>query len=91
MKWAWVTFDVCLAPAMLRLSRRHGQALSLVLAALVTCDAALTLAQALLFNLPRARGAFELAVVGVAVAAPAVAAVLLWSARMHRPERLVGA
>ncbi|WP_437907891.1 hypothetical protein WME95_08375 [Sorangium sp. So ce327] len=62
-----------------------------MLAALVTYDAALTLAQALLFNLPRARGAFELAVVGVAVAAPAVAAVLLWSARMHRPERLVRA
>ncbi|HTN92191.1 MAG TPA: hypothetical protein VL242_51325 [Sorangium sp.] len=32
----------------------------------------------------RARGAFELAAVGVAVAAPAAAAVLLWSARMHR-------
>lgn len=84
VKWAWVAFDVCLAPAMLRLSRRHGQTLSLVLAALVTCDAALTLAEALLFNLPRARGAFELAAVGVAVAAPAAAAVLLWSARMHR-------
>ncbi|XXT25005.1 hypothetical protein WME94_26075 [Sorangium sp. So ce429] len=86
MKWAWVAFDVYLAPAMLRLSRRHGQTLSLVLAALVTCDAALTLTQALLFNLPRARGALELAVAGVAVAAPTAAAVLLWSARMHRQD-----
>ncbi|MDC0679622.1 DUF2156 domain-containing protein [Sorangium atrum] len=90
VKWAWVAFDVGLAPAMLRLSRRYGQRLSLALAVLVTCDAALTLGQALLFNVPRARGAFEAAVVATAVAAPAVAAALLWSARMHKPERRFG-
>ncbi|KYF82203.1 hypothetical protein BE11_13835 [Sorangium cellulosum] len=91
VKWAWVAFDVCLSLAMLRLSRRLRPSLLLLMAALVTCDAALTLIEALLFNLPRMRGALDLAIVGVAIAAPTVAAILLWSARMHAPGGLARA
>ncbi|AUX25202.1 hypothetical protein SOCEGT47_057460 [Sorangium cellulosum] len=87
VKWAWVAFDVGLALAMLRLSRRPSPSLLLLLATLVTCDAALTLLQAVLFNAPRVRGALDAAIVAVAVAAPTVAALLLWSARLHAPAR----
>lgn len=81
VKWAWVAFDVCVAPLMLWLSRRFRPRLALGLAALVTADAALTLLEALVFNLPRARGAVDVAVAVVAVAAPVGASLLLWGAR----------
>ena len=44
----------------------------------------LTLGQAIVYDLPRRRGPFDVAVVVVAIRAPTIAAILLWNARVHR-------
>jgi phosphatidylglycerol lysyltransferase len=88
VKWAWVVFDVVVAFGLVRLLRRPTTKLFGVLAVAVTGDAALTLAQALFFNLPRARGAVEYLVIALACAAPALAAVVLWGARRTRLRAL---
>ena len=81
---AWVAFDVVLFALLMALVRRWNHALATALASIVTADAAITLAQALAWNLPRARGAADVLVACVAVLAPSVAALLLWRARWHR-------
>jgi phosphatidylglycerol lysyltransferase len=83
-QWGWVGFDAALAIALLALSYRWRQPLAGVIATAITGDAALTLAQAIAFDLPRQRGAIDLIVIAIAVAAPTVASVLLWNARVHR-------
>jgi hypothetical protein len=70
--------------ALLWLVRTWRPWLATALAVLVSADAALTSTQALVWNLPRARNAGELAVIALAVVAPALAAALLWLARAHR-------
>ena len=81
LKWAWVVFDVLVAAALFRLLRRPNAGLLLALALAVTGDAVLTLVQAVIWNAPRARGAFEYGIIALACAAPALAAVVLWGAR----------
>ncbi len=90
VKWAWVVFDALLATALFRLLKRPTWELALVLSLAVTADAALTAVQALHWNLPQARGAFELAVTVVACAAPALAAIVLWgtTARLRKLRML---
>lgn len=83
VKWGWVAFDVGVAAGMLSLARRWRRGLATLLAAAVTGDALLTLAQVALFNAPRAQGPLDWALVGVSQAAPTFAAWLLWSARQH--------
>jgi phosphatidylglycerol lysyltransferase len=85
-QWGWVGFDVVLAASLLALSYRWRAVLADVLAAAVTCDAVLTLGQAIVYDLPRRRGPFDVAVAVVAISAPTVAAILLWNARIHRPR-----
>jgi phosphatidylglycerol lysyltransferase len=82
VQWSWVGFDLALSVALLLLGRRFRPWLSLAIVSLVTLDAALTLLQALLFNLPRLRGGADAVGVIVAVAAPAVASRILTNA--HR-------
>lgn len=91
VKWAWVGFDVALAAALLRLTYVWQPALATLLAVLLTGDAALTLAEALLYNLPRLHRVGELALVATAVAGPSLAAFLLWRGRLHRPRPTKGA
>jgi phosphatidylglycerol lysyltransferase len=88
LKWAWVVFDVIVAVALFRLLRRPSAGLLFALALAVTGDAVLTLVQAALWNAPRARGAFEYAIIALACAAPALAAVVLWGARRTRLRSL---
>jgi phosphatidylglycerol lysyltransferase len=83
-QWGWVGFDIALAASLLTLSYRWRAGLADLLATAVTCDAAVTLLQAILFDLPRRRGPLDIAVVVVAILAPTVAATLLWNARVHR-------
>ena len=83
-QWGWVGFDAVLAASLLALSYRWRAPLADVIATAVTADAALTLGQALAYDLPRRRGALDVAVAVVAILAPTVAAVLLWNARLHR-------
>jgi phosphatidylglycerol lysyltransferase len=74
---AWVTFDVLLGVALVSLCLRYRAWLGRLLVSAVTLDALLTLAQAIAWNLPRARGAFEHAVIAFACAGPALAALAL--------------
>ena len=80
---AWVLFDIGLTVGLFSLVRRWRPGLALLLASLITGDACLTLAEALLYNLPRAQGLGDWLVMGVAVLAPSLAAVLLFWARGH--------
>ncbi|HEY0840341.1 MAG TPA: DUF2156 domain-containing protein [Vulgatibacter sp.] len=82
--WSWVAFDVALCGGLLALASRWRPWLGEALAAAVTLDAALTWTQALTFNAPRITSRGESAVVALAVAAPTVAAALLWRAVRHR-------
>ncbi|HEX5752859.1 MAG TPA: DUF2156 domain-containing protein [Archangium sp.] len=83
VQWGWVLFDVGLTVGLFSLIRRWRSGLALLLASLITGDACLTFLEALLYNLPRARGLGDWLVMGVAVLAPATAAVLLFWARRH--------
>lgn len=85
-QYGWVAFDVVLCVALLAQSFRWRATLGDALAVAVTCDAALTLAQALTFDLPLRRGVLDVAILAIAVLAPTFAAVLLWNARAHRME-----
>ncbi|AKT44078.1 DUF2156 domain-containing protein [Chondromyces crocatus] len=80
VRWAWVAFDVMVAIGLFSLMRRFRRSLALLIASAVTGDAVLTLAQALLWNMGRASGMVDALVITVAVAAPWLAALLLWQA-----------
>ncbi len=81
VQWGWVTFDAALAPALYALTGRWRRWLGTLLALAVSGDAVLTLVQALTYNVPRARGALDAAVIGASLAAPSFAAFLLWRLR----------
>jgi len=83
-QYGWVGFDVVVAIALFVLSGRWRRNLAQVLASIITLDAAATLAQAIMFDVPAERGPLDLIVLGMAVAAPTIAASMLWYARAHR-------
>ena len=83
-QYGWVGFDIIVAIALFVLSGRWRRGLAQVLASIITLDAVATLAQAIAFDVPDRRGPLDLIVLGVAVAAPTVAAIMLWYARAHR-------
>lgn len=76
----WVSFDVLVASLLLLLSRRWTAPLARTLAVLVTGDAALTLLQALVWNLPRLAGPLDLIAIAPSLTAPTFAAWFLWRA-----------
>ena len=84
MQWGWVAFDVALGGALFALARRWRQPLADAVATVVTLDAIATVVQAIAYDLPRRRGPLDVVAVAIAVAAPAIAAFLLWNARAHR-------
>ncbi|WP_044250789.1 DUF2156 domain-containing protein [Chondromyces apiculatus] len=77
---AWVAFDVLVAAGLFALMQRYRRPLAVLLASAVTADALLTLAQAVVYNAPRAHGLIDHLVMVSAVAAPSAAALLLWQA-----------
>jgi hypothetical protein len=83
VQWGWVLFDVGLTVGLFSLVRHWRLWLATLLASVIAGDACLTLLEALLYNLPRARGTGDWLVMAVAVLAPALAAVLLFWARRH--------
>lgn len=85
---AWVAFDLLLALALVHLAWRPSLAMARTLAAVVTLDAALTALEAACTPGPDGSLALRLAVWGVAVAAPACSAGVLWgcAARLRRAE-----
>ncbi|MCL2725563.1 MAG: DUF2156 domain-containing protein [Polyangiaceae bacterium] len=90
VKWAWVIFDVLLALGLFGMLRRPKVSGMTVLAMAVTCDAALTLLQAVVWNARRITNIGEALIVFVACAGPAFLAVVLWGARarMVRAHRI---
>ncbi|HEU4752479.1 MAG TPA: DUF2156 domain-containing protein, partial [Armatimonadota bacterium] len=84
----WVLFDAGLVAGLLSLARRWRAGLARLLALLITGDALLTLWEAVAYNVPRNRTPLQWAVTAVALAAPAAAALFLWSAlRVGRQPR----
>ncbi|HEY3801095.1 MAG TPA: DUF2156 domain-containing protein [Kofleriaceae bacterium] len=83
-QYGWVGFDVVVAGALFALSHRWRRGLASLLTSIITLDAVVTLGQALAFDVPDRRGPFDVFVLAVAVAAPTVAAIMLWHARAHR-------
>ena len=84
VRWAWVAFDVVLAAALFRLVVRWSDRLSRVVVAAVGVDAVLTLGEVLVWNVPRLRSVADALISLVAVAAPSLAFVILWRARVRR-------
>ncbi len=84
VRWAWVGFDLGLFAGLWALTERWRHSLATAMAALVTLDAAVTLGEVLLYNLPRSHGPFEWVVIATAVIGPALSAGLLWVGRAHR-------
>jgi phosphatidylglycerol lysyltransferase len=78
--WGWVAFHVLLAAALFQLGARFRPQLATALAAALTAGAALTLRQALSFDLLRAGRSVDVAVLAIAVLAPLATALLLWGA-----------
>jgi phosphatidylglycerol lysyltransferase len=83
VKPAWVAFDAAIAVALFALAARWRERLGRALAALVAMDALVTWAEALAWNVPRARGAVDWVVLAVSCAAPTCAAIILSSAVGH--------
>jgi len=73
--------------ALLYLSEHRDARLADVLAVLITLDAVVTLIQAVGYDLPRHDAPLDWVVMLIAVLAPTVAAILLWSGRAHRRAR----
>jgi phosphatidylglycerol lysyltransferase len=84
IRWAWIAFDVVVCVALYRLSERWNPRVAAALTFAIALDAALTLLQAILFDLPRHRAPLEVVIILAAVLAPATAASLLWLGRVHR-------
>jgi phosphatidylglycerol lysyltransferase len=86
---AWVAFDVVLATLLFWLAfriKRRQQRVTLhrVMAVLVGVDAALTVAQAGLWNAPRAASGVDIAVLVVGVLAPLLVDGVLWASLRYR-------
>lgn len=77
---AWVAFDAGLAVALWSLARRYRRGLGAAVAWAVSGDALLTLAQAILWNLPRMGAPSEALAIGVACLAPVGGAIIAWGA-----------
>jgi phosphatidylglycerol lysyltransferase len=87
VKWGWVAFDAALAVALISLARRWRRGLDTVLAVLASADAAVTLAQVLGWNLRHGRrDPLTVVVAAISVAAPTLAALLLWIGRRSGRE-----
>jgi phosphatidylglycerol lysyltransferase len=90
VKWAWVVFDFALLVGLWRGLTRPTPKLSTALAVAVTADAIVTITEALFWNVERASGWLEYAVIAIACAMPSLAAAVLWGAR-RRSQLLAGA
>ena len=84
VQYGWVAFDVVLGVGLFALARRWRQPLADVMATAVTGDALITALHAIVYDLPRRRGALDVIFILIAMLAPTIAAILLWNARAAR-------
>lgn len=75
---AWVAFDLAIILLLARLTLGWRRRLARLLAGLTAADVALTAAQAMAWNLPRASGPLDLGVAAISIAAPGFATWFLW-------------
>lgn len=74
---AWVGFDGVLAVVLVALARRHRPWLATLALCALSLDASLTVAEALVWNLPRMESAAELACIVIACTGPVLGALAL--------------
>jgi hypothetical protein len=79
-------FDLVLVTTLFALALRWRHWLGVTVAGAITADALLTCLQITLYDAPRVRGPDWL-VVAIALAGPALAALVLWGAVGHRRVR----
>jgi phosphatidylglycerol lysyltransferase len=87
IRWLWIGFDLLLAGALVSLATRWRRPLAVALALAVTADAVITAGEVSLYNVARAGQThrwWDWLGLGLAVMAPALAAVILWNAIGHR-------
>jgi phosphatidylglycerol lysyltransferase len=89
VQWAWVSFDLVLAAALLASGRRFRPWLSRSLVVAVSLDACIGAVQALAFNLQKIQGLGDAVGVLLAVLAPLVASFILANAD-RRARRVYG-
>lgn len=82
-QYGWVAFDIVLATGLFMLAQRWRQPLANIIATVVTLDAAVTIVQAIVYDLPLRTGPLDVVIIALAIAAPTAAAALLWNARAH--------
>ena len=88
VQFAWVLFDVLLGAGLVLTLKRFRPRLALAIAIAVTADAVVTIAQAALFNIERARSIVDVALIAVACAGPSLGALALWGLIRRRREFL---
>jgi phosphatidylglycerol lysyltransferase len=86
-QYGWVAFDVVLGGALFVLAHRWRRTLADVVAVAVTLDALATIAQGLIYNVPRRAGPLDLVIIAIAMLAPTLSALMLWNARVSRGRR----
>ncbi|MES1188579.1 MAG: DUF2156 domain-containing protein [Myxococcales bacterium] len=84
VKWSWVGFDVAVAAGLFRFLYKRSTTSLTPLAVAVSLDALLTLLQATLWNLPRARTLLDYVLIVLGCLAPLLASIVLWGARRFR-------
>ena len=84
LKWAWFAFDGLIAAGLFRLVAHYTRPLATALAIASTLDAALTITEALAWNLSHTTSSIDLIAIAIACVSPLGAAVVLWSARRTR-------
>jgi phosphatidylglycerol lysyltransferase len=84
VKWGWVAFDVALAMALLSLTRRWRDRLARGLMIAIGADVVLTTVQVATWNVRHLARRTDAFVLALAIAAPLLAFVALWRARIRR-------
>lgn len=90
VKWAWIAFDALLFAGLMRGLTHPTPKLLTALAITVTVDAVITIGEALIWNVHRARDGIEWLIIAIACAMPSLAAAVLWGAR-RRTQRIARA
>jgi phosphatidylglycerol lysyltransferase len=81
---AWIAFDVVLGLGLVALARRWRRPLATCLAIVITLDAIVTASEAIAWNASHMRSLVDFLPIVLAIAAPSIAAAVLWGARARR-------
>ena len=88
---AWIVFDIGLGLGLVALAGKWRRPLATLLAIVITLDAIVTATEAVVWNASHMRSVIDLLPIAIAIAAPSLAAAVLWGARARRSWRDEGA